>query len=626
MANGEMKQTHACSVGKDGTQKSSGCVSTESVKTSESHGFIPNRVIPIIFLPGIMGSNLRIKSDDKGKERLARLVKQYKRDDRDTIAWCPDETTRALSFGPMSTAERQLTLDRDTVEVDSFDYDRDNINDAYAEREYVRRNSVTVNESSPHLRTHWVQGKVDGVVRNIMHTGARKACSRGWGEVMFSCYGPTLNRIETAMNAMFEVVVTKNKDGTQTIRTKLTPEWQGIVGVDPETFGGAAGGPEPKKKLPPVTEDDLRQIAENCWFPVHACGYNWIQSNGVSGKEMAVRIQKIIDHYNSRRLRCEKVIVVTHSCGGLVARALSHPKLGNFGDKILGVVYGEQPAAGAPAAYYRMLAGWENAGGVAAGIAGWALGNEGPEVHVMLANGPGGLELLPFGQYGNGWLQIWDREVDPKAPVRSLPERGDPYTEIYMKSGKDVWWGLLREEWINPAELKDRGLDETRRLLDDFVKPTHDAICNHYHRLSHAHYGVDPEQKSFRTVFWDLSGMGYSHPPYSAKQMDKFPITQDRGDKSIMLRNTTVEPKKDPKDPYRMQPTILLGHLRPPVDPGDGTVPALSAEDQRSHQNVRATFRLTGYDHQNSYKDKAAQNATLYSIVQIAKEMKWGGK
>jgi hypothetical protein len=43
-------------------------------------------------------------------------------------------------------------------------------------------------------------------------------------------------------------------------------------------------------------------------FPVHAVGYNWLQSNVDSAKALAERIDKIINDYKASGRKCEKVI------------------------------------------------------------------------------------------------------------------------------------------------------------------------------------------------------------------------------------------------------------------------------------------------------------------------------
>jgi hypothetical protein len=291
-----------------------------------------------------------------------------------------------------------------------------------------------------------------------------------------------------------------------------------------------------------------------------------------------------------------------------------------------------------------MLGGWEKGNGLIAKAAAWAMGDEGPEVSVMLGNGPGGMQLLPFREYGMGWLQI----VDAKGKVlRSLPEK-DPYTEIYLKSSEEVWWGLLRPEWLNPAKRPEKyaGLKETRRLIREEVRPVQEAIGSYYHPLSYAHYGVDPEQLSFQHVTWDLREMIYRKPTVfndnradewlsaknvDAEQLDGFPIITDKGNKEVILGDTTLDKEEVSRRKARLpltqqnQASSLRAGLLDPVDPGDATVPAHSARHQERSQSpaFKGVFEQTGYDHQDSYKDRNAQNATLYSIVQIAKTMKW---
>lgn len=145
-----------------------------------------------------------------------------------------------------------------------------------------------------------------------------------------------------------------------------------------------------KARAGPLTEEELKQAIKGCWFPVHAVGYNWLQSNDDSGKAIAQRVEKIMADYRQWGFQCEKVIVVTHSMGGLVGRALVHPKIGKMQDKVLGVVHGVQPAIGAATGYKRMRCGFEDPGlGITTltnSIAAKICGNMGAEVTAVLAN------------------------------------------------------------------------------------------------------------------------------------------------------------------------------------------------------------------------------------------------
>ena len=72
--------------------------------------FAPRRVLPVIFLPGIMGSNLCITSE----ERMQQLGHGKP---ENNIAWRPDSIS-AKNVGKhttMDAAERQLTVDPTTT-------------------------------------------------------------------------------------------------------------------------------------------------------------------------------------------------------------------------------------------------------------------------------------------------------------------------------------------------------------------------------------------------------------------------------------------------------------------------------------------------------------------------------
>lgn len=165
-----------------------------------------------------------------------------------------------------------------------------------------------------------------------------------------------------------------------------------------------------------LIEKELLDASDH-WFPVHAVGYNWLESNEQAGKYLAGKIEQFIAHYRKQGYSCDKAILVTHSMGGLVARAACHPKIGNAASKVLGVVHGVQPATGAATAYKRVHAGFEASLGkdtLVAKVLGWT----GADVTAVFANAPGAL---------------------PKA---------DPYQEIYRE--RDKWWRLICPEWIDP--------------------------------------------------------------------------------------------------------------------------------------------------------------------------------
>jgi hypothetical protein len=552
--------------------------------------FVPKRVLPIVFLPGIMGSNLRISD----AERQRALKK------KDNIAWRPDiiDASNAHELSTLKPRQRQLLLDPNTTTVDIYD----------------PMGPTDVSGDGRHgnvkLSDDYTSPMLAGALMSAEHgkTSDQKARERGWGEVYFKSYGSLLQHLERRLSRMFV-------EGGK----RVAPEWLDIVGVDPGEWMPDASLPQT-----PLSAEELKAFASGCWFPVYAFGYNWLLSNGISAKALAGRITVMMNKLNQAGYDCRQVIVVTHSMGGLVGRALIHPDYGNLGDKVLGIVHGVMPAIGAGAAYKRIRAGFEDPGfsltdseqreaSVGAKIA----GNYGDEVTAVLANAPGGLELLPNQAYGNGWLKV----MHQKKTVASWPTNGDPYEEIYKVRGK--WYSLMREEWINPSGLAaNRGggsMQRTCKFLDQ-AKRFHEAIVDTYHPCSYGHYGVDKAKPSFGDVVWEIS-------PYceNLTGWENWPILQD----SRQGRLELVRWSPDGPNPAFGQlvgasvPNPIFAVIRPPTEPGDQTVPMRSADHQLRSGKFKGIFRQEGYEHQGSYKSRRAIASTLFSIVRIAQGAKW---
>lgn len=199
-----------------------------------------------------------------------------------------------------------------------------------------------------------------------------------------------------------------------------------------------------------------RLMQLTCKVPVYAFGYDWRGSNREAGEELKAFIDELTKKYPSPG----KVILVTHSMGGLVAR--SAMMLSGAAESVLGVVHGAQPASGAAVAYWRMRAGFKReAAGTSVrdipllglpldhlvGTMGtWVLGEDALEVQSLLGNLPGGLELLPSKLYeessGKAWLTVQGPE---SGEFERLPH-SNPYQEIYLSRDEVV--GM-----INPSYL-----------------------------------------------------------------------------------------------------------------------------------------------------------------------------
>ncbi len=165
---------------------------------------------------------------------------------------------------------------------------------------------------------------------------------------------------------------------------KVDTRWTDVIGIDPASWGAHV-----QSDLAVLDETTFQAAVKGVWFPVHAMGYNWLRGNRESGISIAKRITALLKSYESQGFQCEKVILVTHSMGGLVARAVIHQEMGRLNDKVLGIVHGVMPAIGAGAAYKRMRCGAEGDD-----IAAKVIGNTGTLMTAVLGNAQGGLELL----------------------------------------------------------------------------------------------------------------------------------------------------------------------------------------------------------------------------------------
>lgn len=561
-------------------RETEGFVTPSEDKVVQVHSILPKRVLPIIFLPGIMGSNLRLKNV---RQRTLRRT--------NNIAWRPDSLAASKILLQGSAATRQMQLDPKMTEVDEYDPASNSTGDSnetsdkrHEDVEIKLWYTLGVGIDTPLLID-------DPITAKPRKTKDQKARERGWGEIFFGSYQELLEICEQRLNTAF-------------VRGKLNRWWKQIVNVPPSNWHAHA-----QPLLAPLEEETLRQAVKDCWFPVHAMGYNWLQSNRDSGIRIAERITVLMQRYEEQGFQCEKVIIVTHSMGGLVARALIHPDMGNLKDKILGIVHGVMPAIGAGATYKRMRCGFEDPGlnslSPKVSVVAKVLGNFGREVTAVLGNAQGGLELLPSQAYGANWLKV----TQGGKTLLSLPKNGDPYQEIYKT--QDKWYSLIRTTWLNPARVADGpSLAKTCILLDG-AKAFHDEIYSTYHHMSFAHYGADPTRLAWHNVVWDIDANAV------VRDVEKLQIEEDDQQGHLRLNN----PSND------LECTALFSAvLQPPNDAGDQTVPLHSAEQQLRVGVFKGIFRQLGYEHQDSYHDARALHSTLYSLVRIAQTMKWSRK
>ena len=556
---------------------SQGFVTPQQDRTPQVQCILPKKVLPIIFIPGIMGSNLRMRSD-----RQEEIGQDH------NISWRPDNTSVTIQQYDDSPAERQMRLDPEVTEVDTYD----------AEKNITGNRNETSDQRNEAVRYSWGYGgwrRLDGPLlqgdsptTKGGRTQDQKARARGWGEVYFGSYQSILAFCENKLNSAFS-----NRSIDIYLKNYIT-------NVDPNDWGA-----HPKASLKAVDVDAIRTAVTGCWFPVHAMGYNWLKSNRISGVDIAKRVSSLIENYQSQGFKCERVILITHSMGGLVARAAIHPGIGKIGDKVLGVVHGVMPAVGAGAAYKRMRCGVESTWySLPTQIGAAILGNSGKDVTAVLASAPGALQLLPSRLYGNRWLQFRRNEE----LIRSWPEKC-PYEEIYKVRGK--WYSLFRVEWINPAGLKTAGISQTLRHLDE-AKKFHEDIEDTYHENSYAHYGADTDRKAWHKVVWQVNSTAVF------QNVEALSIVADdqRGKLKLVDKARTEKSHE----------IIFDAEMQDAAEPGDQTVPLHSGDAQLRSGKFKGIFRQSGYEHQASFDDKTAIDATLYSLFKIISTMKWSEK
>lgn len=583
----------------------------------------PDKVIPIIFLPGIMGTNLRMSR--RRQELLAQSSnKAWRPDDLASPTKLFNETKRAQNLSP---SMRQLIFDPDETEVDryeitedagKFDLTGEKTQDSDARHQDVPDGlpdiGLLMSAPEPPAAEQWKarRGKQES-------TAAQKARWRGWSEVLFrSSYGEVIRLMEKNLNDLLVSFAGKPGESGELSATWTKSAKVKVLGVNPAYWGGAGDA---------LTEDELRRVA-NCWYPVYAMGYNWLQSNGTSAQKLAGRIDEIIAMYKANGRQCEKVIIVTHSMGGLVARALLHPDYGNAKHKILGIYHSVQPALGAAAAYKRVRTGSDAQDNLVGDIARNIMGRTGREVTPVFANAPGPLELLPTASYPRGWLrlqtadfrQVMALPISSDAPWKAYqhdmelhrtlgghrPAKpmavGEPVYDIYTRDPK-AWWRLLNPEWINPADKKYERANPSAmaklRIAD--AQDFHEKIKDLYHPTTYASYGEDSSQKSYGSVTWraDATDLAPHGDPLT------WTIESEDAEGRIVVRTRSNQ--------------LLTLRLEPPTDAGDQTVPA-----RASAGAVRgAQFRQTGYEHQASYQNEQVLASALYSIIKIANTATW---
>ncbi|WP_136068472.1 esterase/lipase family protein [Modicisalibacter radicis] len=490
-------------------------------------------VIPIVFVPGVMGSNLvNTQSDD---------------------TWRLDSQLSASPWLIKGAQARKRILNPTQTVVDS----EGDVSQDIARRYIDHRSGDTI--------------PTDELLRE-----------RGWGEVANMSYGNFLAWLENQLNI-------EANSAFSTLESNLTRHYIGTRGLSEEQAQARA-----KRNA---------QTLGRFNFPVHACGYNWLQSNSDSAAALAQRVDEIIAGYHKARMRCKQAILITHSMGGLVARYYSEVSGGNA--NLLGIVHGVMPTTGAAVFYRRMKSGTESQ---AFSPSSWAtsqvLGASSREMTAVLAQAPGPLQLVPTPEYGSGWLRI---EKQGESAL-TLPTANDPYTDIYLE--REHWWGMMDEALAMPelglgAPDRQRELHEAwesyAKLVSHDVAKFHADTQGKFHTNTYLFYSDSDAHPSYGTVTWRGGEVSYgSDTLMSARMMNQY------GERRMIAEHDS-----------RGRPRFCQYTISDADEPGDGTVPVRSGS--RGVSQARESLAIAT-EHEPAYNQEAARWFTLASLLEIAEQ------
>jgi pimeloyl-ACP methyl ester carboxylesterase len=540
----------------DGSWTGRTVLTPTALKTRGLFTMPPSKVVPVIVVPGIMGSNLRAARDPRKPANGA-----LKRGEE---AWrAPNGTFEGLYAAHMwknrNPRTRQLILDASTLEVDE---------DGEVKLPLGARN----------------YGTTEAEVRK-----------RFWGEVHWDSYGNLLYGLQVGLNHSFEV------DPLDNVRV-VCRHWKEVIAFDPAKWG--------VRSIDKITEKELEKHADY-YYPVYACGYNWLESCEESANRLRKRINDTIEFWTGMKRDCSKVILVTHSMGGLVARACAK----QIPDRVLGVIHGAMPALGAPACYRRVACGTEKwsptnneLDNKEAECVAEILGERPEATMAVMATSPGALELLPNHLYPQPWLHVYMvsrvNNKDVGRDIVHLPV-GNPY-DFY----RDVksWYRLVDPRLVDPAGKYLGGEAEVRsaiRSAIDTAERFHREILNtYYHPNTFAFYGADPTQRSFGSVRWVARDPASGAVFTEGNLKNGTPV----GYGPTGGRRVRIEGRTD----------LHFVPARQDVA-GDGTVPQQSGAGPRG--KVRHAFEIRGFNHQGAFNNSVVLLLTQHLVAKLVQKL-----
>ncbi|EMB3082760.1 hypothetical protein U8233_002759 [Providencia rettgeri] len=514
----------------------------------------PTKAIPVIFIPGIMGTNLKNKMDQP--------------------IWRADLMLGAdtLSLVGLNGKKRRELLNVDTTSVD--------------DQGKIKPSAFTVYSDDGNLFPN----------REKRH----------WGEALYLSYGEFLDVFQTALiddwqrdiKRMTNPELAKQIDKTMNINGVLSK----LQALNKKNDGSYETD---------FTEQELSHF-KHFLFPVHVFGYNWLVDNAISAAQLVDYIDEVINTYKYQHghgLAIEKVIIVTHSMGGLIARYAS--QVLGAKDKILGIIHGVIPDIGSPAAYRRMKTGAGKEG-----LPGLVLGKNAEELMSVLAFAPAPLQLLPSPKYPSNWLKFEGGESYPKI---------DPFEEIYLRN--DVWWRLYESDILDKEMIViQNNWDSYEEIIDNKVRKFMSKLDDgQYHSNTYVFYGQKIESDNH--LSWN-----------PVKYKRELSMPEDALRRLPSVKNVRFEKQSDGKT--YIIPTGDVPHYYYKIDDdhvyelvsssgkGDGTVPIQSLNEIKKYPLLKG-WLVTDVAHQDAYevsglnpeKYSEAIKFTLQSIIKMVQEV-----
>ncbi len=410
----------------------------------------PDKVVPVIFIPGLMGTNLRLRSG-------AVLPPEDGVAPGDPV-WRPpngsmDCVSEVWGWSRRTPAMRQDMLDGKAVEVDG-------------------------------------SGELPASTLT-----AEQMREQGWGEVHVGSYGAFLAALQKYLETTFEIAGP---------RRRIREHWRAVMECDPARWG--------VRGVEPLTEGELEKYA-GYYYPVYAVGYNWLQSCAQSAELVRKRVLEIIRHWQGLRRECRQVILVTHSMGGFVARACAKEIPAHIAGVIHGVMpaFGapvayRRIACGTEGGRFERDLSRNFTDDGFARIAGGSAANTTP----VMALAPGVLELLPNQLYPQGWLLVRTVRApgndDQYRELLALP-KGNPY-DFYRDT--DSWYRMIDLGLSDPRgryRWKFGGVKVAVMSAINAAERFHtqvlaDGATSYYHPKTYAYYEADDAHKAFGKIRW----------------------------------------------------------------------------------------------------------------------------